>query len=181
MINTTYSPANGGLSPYYPVVANGLLYFAGNDSVHGYELFSTDGSTTKGIIPASATSDHPLSNTTLILAFNNSLAYGAFYDGTGQELWFYNYDAAGIFQTAADLGLSIYPNPFNENILLNGLKAGLPYDVIATDITGRIIIAQHIIAANNTFNFNLSNLAAGIYTLRVQHDGEWQTLKVIKQ
>jgi ELWxxDGT repeat protein len=94
-------------------VFNGAVYFAGNEPLHGRELWRSDGTNT-GIV-ADVNLGSGSSNPYGLTAFNNKLLFGA-NDGThGNELWFYDGQTTyGVLSTTA-------PDPWNYRAVLGGM------------------------------------------------------------
>ncbi len=74
--------------------------------------------------------------------------------------------------------LTIYPNPFSDNLTVYNLSSGSTIQVI--DITGRTIFTKTSVASIE--NISLSNLSTGVYLLRVvTNDQKVTTQRIIKQ
>jgi hypothetical protein len=85
----------------------------------------------------------------------------------------------GINQIASTLnGVSVYPNP-TSGIITVELKNGLDKTIQVTDITGRVILSSG--ATADKFNVNMSNLAPGIYYVKIESNKSAGVVKVVKQ
>jgi hypothetical protein len=88
-----------------------------------------------------------------------------------------NVDACtGLSEYTKSTGIKLYPNPNN----------GLLYVELPFDATLTILNKLGQIVYNSKYNsgqlqMNLEHLAAGVYVLRVQHDGSIQNFNVIKR
>src|SRR4030095_9014929 len=62
--------------------------------------------------------------------------------------------------------INIYPNPFNRQIIINGLNATKRYEITIVDLNGKQILRKQV---QNTSQANLSLRAnsAGVYLLNV--------------
>jgi hypothetical protein len=86
----------------------------------------------------------------------------------------FNFDAVGLQELTT--GFKLYPNPIAQNNQLNiQLDAAekMTLGVNLININGAIIKTQSrdLIAGNNFFNFDLSGVSAGVYTLRLSSAG----------
>jgi hypothetical protein len=86
----------------------------------------------------------------------------------------FNFDAVGLQELTT--GFKVYPNPIAQNNQLNiKLDAAekMTLGVNLININGAIIKTQSrdLIAGNNFFNFDLSGVSAGVYTLRLSSAG----------
>ncbi|MBK7816713.1 MAG: T9SS type A sorting domain-containing protein [Sphingobacteriaceae bacterium] len=88
-----------------------------------------------------------------------------------------NVDACiGLSEYTKSTGIKLYPNPNN----------GLLYVELPFDATLTILNTLGQIVYNSKYNsgqlqMNLEHLAAGVYVLRVQHEGSIQNFNVIKR
>jgi hypothetical protein len=73
--------------------------------------------------------------------------------------------------------VKVYPNPTN-GVLTVDLANGLNKTIEVTDISGRIV--SKIISAEDSLEFNLSNLAEGVYYLKVSSNYVNEIIKVVK-
>jgi hypothetical protein len=71
--------------------------------------------------------------------------------------------------------ISVYPNPFNETISINGLPNS--YDFSISNILGQVLLTGQ--AQNNTIN-KLAQLSSGIYMLTIRTDINARTFKLYK-
>ncbi len=82
------------------------------------------------------------------------------------------------------LVLGVQPNPFSNqlNMAVNASKAG-PMNVAIIDMAGRVVRQQHLNVQKgySTQSLEVSGLAAGVYTLSVEFDGEVTTQKIVRQ
>lgn len=85
-------------------------------------------------------------------------------------------------QKLTDAGISFYPNPVNDNMIIHFNKS-TKNDVTATiyDITGKLINTQSI--AKNIFDYilNTSNLSKGMYIIKIADKEFSATDKFIKE
>src|SRR5690606_19652212 len=90
------------------------LYFVAGTTTGGRELWRTDGNpdSTYKLAPPISPNNSPLQNTSIFHEFNNSLYFGANFDGNGLELWKLTEhgDPASVIDIQKSVS-SIYPNP----------------------------------------------------------------------
>ncbi len=75
-------------------------------------------------------------------------------------------------------GLNVYPNPSNGEFTVE-LNNGLNKSVQVIDVTGRTVLSTS--SDNNQVKVNISNLANGVYYVKVKSDNATEVLKVVKQ
>ena len=78
-----------------------------------------------------------------------------------------------------EYNVSIYPNP--ATTILNLTSTGISdFELSILDITGKVIKTERML--DQTFAFDVSDLASGIYMLRlVSHDGSSKVVKFVKR
>ncbi|MDB5283919.1 MAG: hypothetical protein JWO06_2994 [Bacteroidota bacterium] len=167
---------------YSLTVFNNLLYMTAPDSANYEELFSTDGINPCPtlLMPAGAKSYAQIGNT-ILCPFNGGLAFAADYDSTGMELWFYNPTTSAINEIGAKTDINVYPNPFDDNITINGLETGSSYQITLTDLQGRQLEQHQIQANDNSTILKMPLLPGGIYLLQLNNKETIQTIKLVKQ
>jgi hypothetical protein len=112
-------------------------------------------------------------------------------DGAGQRLYVDDINIGGNEgvgieeQTTSTLGLNVYPNPITNQTLINinSVKGGMA-TLALFDITGRSIATRNVaVQANNAttvdFNSIAPALAAGIYNIRLQLDGDVVNRRIV--
>jgi len=75
--------------------------------------------------------------------------------------------------------ISIYPNPANNFIYVDGLKEGLTTSILMTNTNGKTVSAVQ--TNQSSQKISLQNLAAGIYYISIHQDGKTIKQKFIKQ
>ena len=82
-------------------------------------------------------------------------------------------------------GISIYPNPFSNELTIETLNTENTISTVQIiDISGRILISQTeavTIGLGTIKLSNTSNLAAGIYLVKINTNGVVKTMKIVKQ
>lgn len=81
-------------------------------------------------------------------------------------------------QSGALSGLNVYPNPNNGNFSVE-LRNGLSKTVDVVDVTGRVIMTSN--SSEDLMQINISQLANGIYYVKVKSNNTVEVLKVVKQ
>ena len=81
----------------------------------------------------------------------------------------------GINEATANSGVSVYPNPTTGK--LNVVTSSASAVAVVTDMTGRVVLSQDVKANDQ---LDLSNLANGVYYVRVAGNNGTSTVKVVK-
>jgi len=78
--------------------------------------------------------------------------------------------------------LSVYPNPFTDNITLT-LNIANQVNIILFDVEGRIVLNRNMTPINKKINLELTKykLNSGLYLLQVTGESISQTIRLIKQ
>lgn len=89
----------------------------------------------------------------------------------------------GVEELAAIASVSAYPNPMNDNaaIVVN-LASDNNVTIELFDMAGKKVLSVfdgNMTSGNNTANFSVANLNAGLYTAVVNASGSVQTLKLV--
>ncbi len=86
---------------------------------------------------------------------------------------------SGLVKTEESLQLTyllVFPNPASDILNISGMQTAL--DIIIYDLSGKI---QFDLTSFEGGLIDISNLASGIYFLRMQNDKESQMVKFIKE
>ena len=78
---------------------------------------------------------------------------------------------------AAGTSISLYPNPVRDILHLDNLKGTATISILTQD--GRVVDEKMI--SNGTVAWNVKNLAAGTYFMRIEEETKITMLKFIKQ
>jgi Secretion system C-terminal sorting domain len=78
--------------------------------------------------------------------------------------------------------LSVYPNPFTDNITLT-LNTANQVSVTLFDVKGRMVLNQNATPKNKQIQLDLIKykLNSGLYLLKVTSENITQTIRLIKQ
>ena len=177
------NPGSYSSAPASFIAYHGKLYFiAAFDSVSGAQLCVTDGTSngTYAILPGDSLATNPLGATMGFTLYNNSLAFNAFYDGAGEELWFFNDLPTAVNNIDGNSTLALYPNPCRDYYALTGFTAGNKYIVKLTDLSGKILQSIEIQPNASEVTFNMPQIVPGMYLLQVAGNGETKTLTLVK-
>lgn len=97
---------------------------------------------------------------------------------TSTQVVVQNVDACtGIASNGALSGLNVYPNPTSAELVVE-LNNNLVKTVVVTDLTGRVVLTAE---GSNNLNLDMSNLANGVYYVKVSSDKASEVVKVVKQ
>ncbi len=82
-------------------------------------------------------------------------------------------------EIAGALQVSLYPNPAQDNATLeiNGLNQDAK--IVISDLQGRILSQDQINAGENRYTINVSDMASGVYYIRIVTDSVVSTQKLI--
>jgi hypothetical protein len=75
--------------------------------------------------------------------------------------------------------IRLFPNPVTDKFTVDGLKAGSNTTISILNLQGSVIAKAA--TTNASYNWNLKQIPAGTYFLRVEVDGHMTTLKFVKQ
>jgi len=89
-----------------------------------------------------------------------------------------NHEITTAVTDIKQLQLSVYPNPFSDQITISGITGNATISVC--DLSGRQIAAYANVTSNQVIS-GLSKLSSGIYFLKVEQDGSQFTQKLIKK
>lgn len=81
---------------------------------------------------------------------------------------------------ANDKLVTVYPNPATSVLNIKGLKANNQYDISIVDAKGNVVAAKQI-DHTSLYNWNIQNLAGGLYYLNISSGNQGMTIKFIKQ
>ena len=154
---------------------NGSFYFAGRDSIHGSELWKSNGTSTGTNFLADIKTGPAASSPSLFFKLDTTMYVYA--DGPNQHQWYYLTPTVGINETSQTSFVNnIYPNPFISGQIL---RFNEPVDEITVfDITGKEISSQ---IANNTLQFILpEEITPGLYLVKCKKGNKEGYSKIIK-
>lgn len=167
-------PTNGGLPEVITAFGNKVYFKARDDSGNGLELWYSDGTAegTQKVVPPSGINYNPLRYTEYFVEFNGSLYFRADYDNADSEIWKLTDPTASI-SPPLPFSYLVYPNPVNE--LLTIVTEHQIQAVEIFNLTGNCVLE---LKGGN--QFNMSDLAPGIYFVQVTVNGKSVIKKIIK-
>ena len=75
--------------------------------------------------------------------------------------------------------MSLYPNPAKDIIKVQGLSLPAETTLSLFNASGKLL--QHSITTGESYTYNIQNLPAGNYYIKVQTAGKNTTLQFVKQ
>jgi len=91
----------------------------------------------------------------------------------------------GIIDSENPTGLSVYPNPTTNHIVISlAVNNSSNYEISIFDALGNKIESIHsgeLLNGMNEFEFNVTNLSTGMYVIKVASDEFVQTIKFLKK
>ncbi len=157
MINFTATPTNGGTKPGYQWTRNGSNITGALSNVWGASTLSNNDQ-----ICVDMTSSYLCPNPKT--AKSNCIKVSI--------------ESTGIVGLWTGIEPSIYPNPTNEKLTIEGVDKGTKIQL--TDLLGRVVVKA--ISTETKTELNIGHLAAGSYMLTLsKENGDSMTLKVLKE
>ena len=89
------------------------------------------------------------------------------------------HDAKIIWKNVNDqFSLALYPNPTTGIFTIESTN-GLAKTIQISDITGRVVLNHS--TSDDLINLNVSNLANGVYYVKVSSNNRSDVMKIVKQ
>lgn len=152
---------------------NGKVYFTADDGTNGYELWTTDG-TTSGTQRISDIGSNSLSsNPRALVVANNFLLFIA-KDFNGYELWKYNDPTLSNNEITFDTTFKLFPNPTNTSFKIESKVIINSVDVY--NLQGKLVKSFK----NNLDNYDINSLSSSVYFVKIISDTGLVTKKLIK-
>ncbi|MCC7333050.1 MAG: T9SS type A sorting domain-containing protein [Flavobacteriales bacterium] len=82
-------------------------------------------------------------------------------------------------QLTLDSKLTVYPNPVKEQLNLKVEGSFVAYDIVLTDLTGKVFLSKSINDSSTQLDF--TTYPKGIYLLRTGANNQFTEWKIIKQ
>jgi hypothetical protein len=151
------------------------INFTKFNTLEGDTLYIYEGNSTAGtLIGEYSANDIP----TELFVYNDEVYFRFVTNSEGQtngwELM-YNTSVLGVEGDVFD-DLTIYPNPANEQLNIVGLIDNS--DIVIYDLSGKVLKE---IFANSRVSIDISDLASGVYFVRIQSNNITEVLKFVKQ
>lgn len=92
--------------------------------------------------------------------------------------------SSSIYNTSQQLGneVILYPNPGSEQVYLKIPTSSPSIAITLTDAIGRTLVTEVLNqAGKDLYKMNISGLTSGIYFVRINREGSYQTLKLVKK
>ncbi len=181
-------PGTLGSNPSNLKVYKNKLYFTAAINLNDTQLFVSDGTDTGTHIlaPTVATNSNPL-GVNIFKGFtemDGKLYFAANYTGNGAELWSLEDTTkpVSVKNVASAAAISIYPNPATEvcNVVMNNavIQNG---NIQLCDMKGSVLQQQELSAGQKQATIQLVNIAAGVYTIKADIDGNIVNRKLVVQ
>ena len=107
---------------------------------------------------------------------------GACVDSIQDTLFISN---VGIFNPTANASLNVFPDPATDHVMvsLSTLVAGNEWKIKIFDILGQLVLTDKLISSNGTseINLNIASLSKGIYTLKLENNGNKLIRRIVKE
>jgi|GEM_PF-2804314 len=89
----------------------------------------------------------------------------------------YKYSSIASVSHGASAGVSVFPNPAKDKIVVRGVGMNSMVKLLNTD--GKLLTAQK--ATGNDLHLDISHLPAGLYVIQYSNGNEWLQQKILKQ
>lgn len=93
----------------------------------------------------------------------------------------YTGNALGLKEERADISYQLYPNPASQgfiHLFINAVAQN-NFDVIITDVAGKVVRSEKNIQPTISYTFDLAGLAKGVYFMKIKNDKISKTEKII--
>jgi ELWxxDGT repeat protein len=161
-------PGASGSNPFNLVASNNVLYFIADDSIHGQEIWTTDGTLSGTNLLVDLYLGAQSSTPRGLFILNNNLFFYA-NDGTQRGLWKIGLNTS--VNQLPNLVTSIYPNPTNDYLHID-LASEAKIEIYT--ITGQIM---NISSIKQNHRIDVSTYPTGMYFIKTPSS----THKFIKQ
>jgi len=165
-------------------ISNGRLYFTANDSIHGNEVYKTDGTTAGSSMLADIGDDEFDYPNYLTAIAGGGVFFMSPDSAIGNELYIADLDLPNAIETTKfnNNTLTVFPNPTSGKLTAH-LPSGAvgKYQVILTDLTGKVVAEDLISSSDESLQVeHPAYVSTGIYFLSVWNErGESTVLKVV--
>lgn len=75
-------------------------------------------------------------------------------------------------------GISLYPNPANDYVIVK-LNNEDVQSIVVTDVNGKIVLQQPVVAENNECKLQVAKLLSGVYFVTVNQFRQSSTIRFI--
>ncbi len=171
--NTNFNFAPSGIT-----FMNGEIYFSANDSIHGNELWKSDGTDTGTVMLAEIYPGLNSSNPAHLTNANGVLYFTANDGVHGVELWKYdgiNFTGIASNTKSNDETLEIYPNPTNGIVKIKYGQAAVDMEIQVYTAYGELITVP-----KSETEIDLSNAPAGVYFLKIINENIVYNKRILK-
>lgn len=90
-----------------------------------------------------------------------------------------SYSGNTSITSASSVAISIYPNPAKNILRVEGLNSSANTKLSVIDASGKLM--KQVNTQSINYNYDLENLSAGIYYLKIETDKKVTNLKFIKE
>lgn len=175
-------------NPSNLIVYKDKLFFIAENAPADTQLFVSDGTDTGTHVMINPSGGNP--NAFSSSAFNgfkqmnNVLYFAANYNGSGAELWSLEDTSkpVGITAVANTQRIELYPNPAKAvcNVIIDNAvyQKG---SIQLCDMKGSVLQQQQLSAGQKHATIQLANIATGVYTIKVDVDGNIVNRKLVVQ
>jgi len=78
--------------------------------------------------------------------------------------------------------LVVYPNPFENHLIISGLNSGELVSVIISDASGRIVLIESMMPANELIEIKFEDeISSGVYFIQINSDAKNELMKLVRK
>lgn len=161
-----------------PVVDGNIMYFLAKDSLHGQELWKTDG-TEEG---TQMLFDLNQGTKTGVYTFKiiGGMIYFVGTTGYSHALWKYDIANGIVSNSNSNDKAIVYPNPTTGELSIDLKQTYEKLHIEITDLSGKVVSKETLY--NTSFIKPIINGNAGVYVVDISMpNGKRQTVKIVKQ
>ncbi len=90
-----------------------------------------------------------------------------------------NFSNFQIHENSKPAGIYLSPNPVKDILHIEGLSSAIPQKISVIDLSGKVL--QQNFSSNSSCSFDIKQLPAGMYYVKIDEGGKTTSLKFIKE